>query len=524
MSSISVDKLWPLFRVIVPKFPDIPNIYTRASKTTTDLGSIMIATVVNKMWGWRVEVINENNYRGPTDKNGMPDHKVLQEQDPAAVVGICCGLSCTIERAWELMDFYKAQGIAIIAGGWHAHYCPEETLRHGADLVVHGDGEPVIRGILTNWQNGYPLCSNILGVSYLCNNKVFHNSQEALCLSQIPDMDKMLVSLRNEVKYLDELPYPDFGLLRYAKMRYYPIGRNRGCSFNCEFCSVKGNVRSASAEYLFKIVSWLVETRGARKFFIVDDRLEEDLPETIRFFNLVAKKFGKQLNFLVQVRLESAENAEFVKAMADAGVRTVCVGYESPIDEELRAMRKGITSSSMLERTKLFGRHFWVHAMFIFGYPPKDGRGLVGASEIERRFKSFIRQAAKATHWHGFSIQVLKAIPIMGTDLRRRLEKDGVLFPLSIVPWRNHDGNWATFMPQNMTLKEFQEIPIRIMKWFYSPFSFARICLRAIVFPIDYILRGWRAWKAGWTRDVVKWGGSLLLKKWGKKVKFSQKP
>lgn len=514
---MSNDTRWRLFRVIVPKFPNI-NIYTRAARTTTDLGSVMLATVVNKMWGWRVEIINENNYRGPVNKSGLPDHKLLQEENPADVVGFCCGLSCTIERVWELAAFYKSQGIATIAGGWHAHYCPEETLRHDIDLIVHGDGECVIRGILANFQKGSQLYLDISGVSYLrADGKVFHNDQNGSCLPQIPDMDKALVALRNEVPDLNDLPFPDFGLLRYAKLDFYPIGRTRGCRFNCEFCSVKGGVHTASAIHLFQTVNWLVETRGARRFFIVDDRLEEDLVGTIEFFRMVKQKYGNRLNFLVQIRLESAKNNEIVKAMADAGVRTVCVGYESPIDEDLEVMRKGITSANMLEWTKILGRNFWIHAMFIFGYPPKGGESAMSAREMEKRFKCFVRQAVRVTHWHGFSIQVLKAMPIIGTDLRRRLEKDKVIFPLSVVPWRYHDGNWASFMPKNMTLREFQEIPMQIMNWFYSPFSFVRVCLRTIVFPLDYLIRGWSRWKIGWHRDVVKWGGSLMVRRWQRK-------
>ncbi len=77
---------WPLFRIVVPKFPNI-NIYTRAAKTTTDLGSVMLATVANKLWGWRVEVIAENNYSGPKDKDGLPNHELLQKENPADVVG-----------------------------------------------------------------------------------------------------------------------------------------------------------------------------------------------------------------------------------------------------------------------------------------------------------------------------------------------------------------------------------------------------------------------------------------------------
>jgi len=146
--------------------------------------------------------------------------------------------------------------------------------------------------------------------------------------------------------------------------------------------------------------------------------------------------------------------------------------------------------------------------MFIFGYPSKDGKGAVGVKETMKRFKVFIKKAR--VH----SIQILKAFPITGTDLRKRLKKTGSLFPLSIVPWKYYDGNWIAFKPENMTVEEFQDIPLKIMKWFYSPFSFFRVCLRAVVFPIDYLVRGWKAWRDGWNRDAMKAYGSRLIRRW----------
>ena len=117
----------------------------------------------------------------------------------------------------------------------------------------------------------------------------------------------------------------------------------------------------------------------------------------------------------------------------------------------------------------------------------------------------------------GLSIQILKAVPAPGTDLWRRLEKDGVLFPRHLLPWRFWDGNWACFMPKSMSLEEFQEIPMKIMKWFYNPFTFIGVCLKILVFPLDYFIRGWQEWKGSWRKDVLRWGGSYLVKKWKQK-------
>jgi len=131
---------WPLIRFIIPAFPEV-NIFTRQARVTTALGPVMVATAANKVWGWRVEVIDENNYHGgPRDNQGLPDHSVLQKENPAAVIGFYCGLSSTMERVWELAEFYHREKAVTIAGGWHAHYCPEETLRNNIDMVVHGDG------------------------------------------------------------------------------------------------------------------------------------------------------------------------------------------------------------------------------------------------------------------------------------------------------------------------------------------------------------------------------------------------
>ena len=148
MEKREMDRKWRLFRVIIPAFSEI-NIFTRIARKTTALGPIMVATVADKILGWRVEVIDENNYRkGPRDKNGLPDHRTLQEENPAAVVGLFCGLSSTMERAWQIAEFYRQQGIVTIVGGWHTHYMPVESLKKSIDIVVHGDGEIVIRRIL----------------------------------------------------------------------------------------------------------------------------------------------------------------------------------------------------------------------------------------------------------------------------------------------------------------------------------------------------------------------------------------
>ena len=493
---------WPLFRMIIPAFPEV-NIFTRQAKKTTALGAIIVATAANKLWGWQVEVIDENNYRkGPRDSNELPDHIVLQRERPATVVGFYCGLTSTMERVWKLAELYHQQKAFTIAGGWHALYCPKETLEHNIDVVVYRDAEKVIRQILSNLEKEKFL-ENIPEISFLENGQLKTNASE---LVEVLGLDPKL----------NRLALPDFGLLKYAKIKLYPVGRVRGCSKNCEFCSVNEKPHWASSQHLFETVNWLVETRKAKRFFLVDDNLAEDLEGTIEFFNMIADKYGNRLDFSIQMRLDLAKNTEFLRVIKKAGVTIACIGVESPIDEDLKAMHKGYRSDKMLEWIKIVQRYVKTHIMLIAGYPLKERNVFLNAKEIIKRFKEFVRKA------HPDSVHVMLPGPGVGTSLRERLKKEGRLFSLDLVPWSKYDGRFICFRPdKNMSVRELQEMPFKIMGRFYNLWSFVRIS-RIIVFPIDYLIRRWKPEHRSWYRNAVKSGGYLLMRRWKAKQKMDE--
>jgi radical SAM superfamily enzyme YgiQ (UPF0313 family) len=236
--------------------------------------------------------------------------------------------------------------------------------------------------------------------------------------------------------------------------------------------------------------------------------MEEDREGTKRFFELIKNKYGRKLHFSAQTRLDTAKDQEFLTLLRDVNVRRVYIGYESPIDEDLQAMKKGYSSADMLEWTKVYHSFgFFVHAMFIFGYPGHKA-GSLSAEERMNELKKFIHTAKLD------SIQVLKPIPLPGTALRERLAKSGQLLPLEIIPWEMYDGNHVCFTPHDMSLRELQECPTKIMGWFYRSRSLFWIGLRTLIMPIDYLLRGWQAWYRDWWNDVRRFGGSRVYKKW----------
>jgi len=388
-----------LLRIIIPAYPAF-NVYSFIANKTSALGPVCVASSAREVEGWDVEVIDENNLRryGPRSDSDGADHEFLQRQRPADVVGFYGGLTSTIPRLYRIARFYKDKGVVTIAGG--QHFIEDniaEALSSGIDYVVIGEGEETIKELLYAIGDQQDV-SNVKGIAYLKDREIIRTPK------------------REPITEFDKFPLPDFSLVRYGKIKIYPVGMVRGCGMNCEFCTVKDKPRYASPERLLESISLLLETKDARHFFIVDDLFGQQRDETIKFCNMLRDyqaRIGKRLDITVQIRLDKAKDPELLSAMHQAGINTVAIGFESPIEEELKAMNKHLRSEDMLSLTKTFHKYgFIVHGMFIFGYPLKEDVNFkMSAKERVKSIKKFIRKAKIDT------LQVLLPVPLPGTEL-----------------------------------------------------------------------------------------------------------
>jgi radical SAM superfamily enzyme YgiQ (UPF0313 family) len=497
----------PRVRIIVPCYPAF-NIYSHIAHKTTALGPVCLASAAREAGGWDVEVIDENNLRrhGPKGDPLGADHAVLQRQRPAKVVGLYGGLTSTIPRLYEIAAFYKHRGAIVVAGG--QHFVDEtipEALRSGIDYVVLGEGEETIKDLL-KVAEGTMDPGTVKGIAFLRGGHVVRTP----CRPPITDFDA--------------LPLPDFSLVRYAKIDLYPVGRIRGCGMDCEFCTVKGKPRPATPERLLEQISVLVETRDAREFFVVDDLFGQQREETIRFCGMLKeyqRRLGKRLGLTVQIRLDKATDPGLLSAMRQAGIDTVAIGFESPVEEELKAMHKHLMPADMLAMTKEFHKFgFLVHGMFIFGYPAEKGVAFrMSADERMVRFKRFIRKAKIDT------IQILLPTPLPGTELRARLAAQNRIYPVNDVGWEYYDGNFPLFEPDPpMTAEEMQRAIRQIMGKFYQ-FKYMFVVglhifsFPAMVFFLYNIRTGWGRWYRAWRNTLIRFGGWIIMRRWASEFK-----
>jgi radical SAM superfamily enzyme YgiQ (UPF0313 family) len=502
------------FRVVIPAYPAF-NVYSAIARKTSALGPIYVATVASKMAGWTVEVIDENNYRrlGPKDRSGRPDHGMLQKIRHADFVGFYGGLTSTIPRVYELAAFYKSQGVTTIAGGQHfVQENIKEALDNGVDFVVIGEGEETIIELLDALGRDRDPAT-IAGIAFVRDGRLIQTAD------------------RPPLTDFDKLPLPDFSLLRYAKIKVYPISWVRGCGMNCEFCTVKGKARCPAPEYVLEQMAALLERQNARHFFIVDDLFGQNRIATLYLCRLLEeyrKAVGIRMDITVQIRLEKARDTELLQAMRRAGINTIAIGFESPIPEELAAMKKKVKPEEMLAMTRLFHKAgFLVHGMFIFGYPlPAHASLSITTQERVRRFRKFIRKAGIDT------VQILLPVPLPGTELTRRLAAQNRILPRDCVGWEYYDGNFPLFQPDEpLTPEEMQTAIRNIMGRFYRFRHVFMIALNILVFPamvlsLYNIRLGWRKWYRSWRNQLMRFTGWIILRKWTsefRKGDFSRK-
>ena len=500
------------FRMIAPAFPAF-NIYSRIAKSTTALGPVSVATKIKELDTWDVEIIDENNYwkPGPHDDNLVPDHDILQRIRPAEIVGLYGGLSSTIPRLHKLAAFYKEREAITIAGGQHFSGENIKTgLENAIDYIIIGEGEETICELLEAITAKRSV-DNIHGIAYLKDGKVVETSAREL------------------IKDFDRLPIPRFDLVRYAKIKVFPIGWIRGCGMDCEFCTVKGKPRPASVERVLRQFSSIVENYNGRDFFIVDDLFGHYRKETLRLCKLL-EEYQKacQLKFdiIIQIRLDRAKDSELLQAMRNAHINTVCIGFESPISEELTAMSKRTKPEEMIKLARIYRKAgFLVHGMFIFGYP------LIGKQKLNltvkqrvRAFMSFIRKAKLDT------IQVLLPVPLPGTELTDRLNNENRIFDMKDIGWEYYDGNFPLFTPDDPISPEDMQYAIgKIMSRFYRFHSMFAVGLDIMIFPalvfsLWNLSYGWRKWYRGWRNNILQFGGWILLKHWQTAFKASDFP
>jgi radical SAM superfamily enzyme YgiQ (UPF0313 family) len=416
--------------------PEAPNLHIFSRFPLPRLGTIILGTMM-KNRGWEVEIFVEQLRK--------VDFGAIESAD---LVGIST-ITSTAPRAYAIADRIRKRGIPVVMGGPHVTFMAREALEH-AEFVIRGEGEEALMLLIDAWEKGRDF-SEIPNLSYRRNGEVVHNPS------------------RPFLKDLDQLPFPDFSLLKSTKRgiggRYtIPVQTSRGCPFDCSFCSVTGMF---GKRYRFRSTQNIIEELkryNDRKYsiFFYDDNFTADRR---RAKELCQAMIRERLRFkwTTQVRADLAKDEELVGLMRKAGCHTVYIGFESMNVESLKAMKKKQTVEEIVQAVKVLRKHrLNIHGMFVYGFDEDDWQTV----------KDTLKFAKKARL---ASTQFLILTPLPGSEFYDKVCKEN---RIQFRDWALYDAHHVVFKPARFSLFDLQWAQMFSHKKFYSKKEIVRRFLK----------------------------------------------
>ncbi len=297
----------------------------------------------------------------------------------------------------------------IIFGGVHATIMPRQVLEdcQSIDVVVIGEGEYVLEDLINAFSNNKSI-DNIQSIAYRgVNNQVIINQRS----KPIDNLDDLPLPAYHLIDMSQYIPHPT----QYKRLPNFPVITQRGCPFNCSFCSahlIHGRkVRFRSADNVLEELKLLKHKYGARGIYFQDSTFTINRNYCKELFN---KMIEQKLNLVwaCNTRVDCV-NDDLLKLMKRAGCWSIGYGVESYNQKSLDLLNKSITVAQIEKAIALTHKNrINCLTSFILGIPGEDYSDSLKTIEFAKKLAGQIAL-------------FYPPVPYPGTDLETICKKDG---------------------------------------------------------------------------------------------------
>ena len=305
-------------------------------------------------------------------------------------------------RAYRIADSYRARGVFVVLGGLHVTSLPAEAAPH-ADAIFLGPGEQTFPVFLEHFRAG--------------DAQPVYRSTSGRSIEEVPPIRRDLIRRRN---YL----VPN------------SIVVTRGCPMHCDFCYKDAFFEGGRSFYTQRVDAALAEIDRlpGRHLYFLDDHLLGD------------QRFGRSLfdgmkgmNRLFQgaATVDSILRGDLIERAAEAGLRSLFVGFETLTPENLRRSQKrqnlGRDYSAVTARLHSLG--IMINGSFVFGMD----------DDTEDVFRRTVDWAIE----NGITTATFHVMtPYPGTGLHARLTQEG---RITTGNWDLYDTRHVVFRPARIS-------------------------------------------------------------------------
>jgi radical SAM superfamily enzyme YgiQ (UPF0313 family) len=328
-------------------------------------------------------------------------------------------------RAYRLADHYRTRGVCVALGGLHVTSLPDEATPH-ADAIFLGPGEQTFPRFLADFRAGTP--------------QRVYRSTSGRTIEDVPPIRRDLIRRRN---YL----VPN------------SIVVTRGCPQHCDFCYKDAFFDGGRSFYTQRVDAALAEIARlpGRHLYFLDDHLLGEARFARALFDGMR---GMNRLFQGAATVDSILRGDLIERAAEAGLRSLFVGFETLTPGNLRRGRKyqnlGRDYSAVTQRLHDLG--VMINGSFVFGMDD-DGADV------------FARTVAWAIE-HGLTTATFHVqTPYPGTRLYARMEAEGRIVTRN---WDRYDTRHVVFRPARLTPSALEEGYWRAYDEFYRWSAIAR--------------------------------------------------
>ncbi len=240
------------------------------------------------------------------------------------------------------------KNINVVCGGFGPTFYPHEHLLSGADIVSLGEGEETIIELAEYFLEKRSI-ESVKNIGYI--------KDDVLCLT----------SPRPLLERLDNIPFPSRDLLDLTMKNKSSVSMltSRGCTGNCNFCSViaffrltKGKIyRTRSVKNIVEEIAFLYE-KGVRFIKFVDDSFidgNRDERWCEEFSNEIKEKNIK-VHLRGQIRADKVTD-KIMYFLSEAGFFSFACGIENGSDTALKRMNKKADKKTNQKVIDIFNKY-----------------------------------------------------------------------------------------------------------------------------------------------------------------------
>lgn len=336
------------------------------------------------------------------------DHAVIQDEHVEALtlddhpnLVVIQVYITNAHRAYRLADHYRARGAFVCLGGLHVTALPAEAAVH-ADAIFLGPGEQTFPQFLADLRAGQP--------------QRVYTSAAGRTLDRVPPIRRDLIH-RN----------------------YYLVPNSivvtRGCPQHCDFCYKDAFFQGGRGFYTQRVDDALAEIDRlpGRHLYFLDDHLLGDR----RFAeSLFSGMRGMRRLFQGAATVDSILRGDLIERAAEAGLRSIFVGFETLTPENLRRSnkRQNLGRDYQAVARRLHSLGIMINGSFVFGMDD-DGEDV-----FRRTVDWAVEQGITTATFHIMT-------PYPGTQLHARMQREGRMLTRD---WSLYDTRHVVYRPARL--------------------------------------------------------------------------